>query len=155
MGVRAATLVSAPATQAPQTLRATAAFRPYPETFARDGMRDGMSASGGVMGRCRIGVMSAVIALSACAPPRAQAPLAPCDVATGTATSYSRGIALARAERALRTQTVDVRGDLISTGVRRVRLLGVRRTCEPYRLFGVGSGLVTCKVQAQMCGRYL
>ncbi len=92
--------------------------------------------------------------IGACVPQRAQAPLSPCDAATGTATSYSRGIALARAERALRVQTIDTRGDLVSSGVRRVKIIGVRRLCEPYRLFGTASGLVTCKVQAQLCGRY-
>ncbi len=93
--------------------------------------------------------------IAACVPKqRTQAPLSPCDVATGSATSYSRGIALARAERALRVQAIDARGDLVSSGVRRVKVIGVRRTCEPYRLFTAGSGLVTCKVQAQLCGRY-
>jgi hypothetical protein len=107
----------------------------------------------GRFGFCLAAVCLAAV-MAACVPKRAQAPLSPCDVATGTATSYSRGIALARAERALRVQAVDARGDLVSSGVRRVKVLGVRRSCEPYRVFGASSGLVTCKVQAQLCGRY-
>ena len=93
--------------------------------------------------------------MAACVPKRAQttAAFAPCDIATGTATSYSRGTALARAERGLRTQVPDVRGDLLASGVRRVRMAGTRRTCEPYRPFGTPTGLVTCKVQARFCGR--
>ena len=100
-----------------------------------------------------IGMIALAIVAASCVPKRAEAPLSPCDTATGTATSYSRGVALARAERSLRTQVPDARGDLVSTGVRRVRLVATRRTCEPYRMFGAGTGLVTCRVQARLCGR--
>jgi hypothetical protein len=116
-------------------------------------MVGGVCAEGAMKRYCMLAVLGA-LTLGACVPKRAQAPLSPCDVATGTATSYSRGTALVRAERALRLQTIDARGDLVSSGVRRVRTSGTRRTCEPYRLFGAGTGLVTCKVQAQLCGRY-
>ena len=100
-----------------------------------------------------IGMIALAAVLSACVQKRNEAPLSPCETATGTATSYSRGIALARAERSLRTQVPDARGDLVSSGVRRVRVIATRRFCEPYRVFGAGTGLVTCKVQARLCGR--
>lgn len=100
-----------------------------------------------------LGTIALTGIVAACVPQRAEAPLSPCDTATGTATSYSRGLALARAERSLRTQVPDARGDLVSTGIRRVRVVATRRTCEPYRVFGTGTGLVTCRVQARLCGR--
>ena len=100
-----------------------------------------------------MGLIALATVLASCVPKRAEAPLSPCETATGSGTSYSRGVALARAERSLRTQVPDARGDLVSTGVRRVRVIATRRSCEPYRVFGTGTGLVTCKVQARLCGR--
>lgn len=102
--------------------------------------------------RCCAAVAIAAL-VAACMPTRPEAPLSPCDVATGTATSYGRGIALARAEASLRGKVPDARGELVSTGVRRVRVIATRRSCEPYTLFGRSTGLVTCRVQARLCGR--
>jgi hypothetical protein len=91
--------------------------------------------------------------LAACVATKPPAPLSPCDVITGTATNYGRAATLRRAEAHFRIQAPIIRGELVGSGVRGVRIVNQRSSCQPYHLFGASTGLVTCKVQARVCGR--
>lgn len=101
-----------------------------------------------------VGVALIIVAagVAACAKSRPLPP-APCDTVTGTATSYGRTISQRYAERDLARQLTDARGDLVSSGIRRVRVVARRSSCRPYSVFGAGTGLVTCTAQARVCGR--
>jgi hypothetical protein len=77
----------------------------------------------------------------------------PCDTVGSTATTTSRGASLAYAQRSLAQIYPDARGDLLGAGYRRIRVVGRRSTCGPYKIAGVETGLVSCTVQARVCGR--
>jgi hypothetical protein len=104
-------------------------------------------------GRGLILVALSATVLAACVAARRPSAPEPCDAITGTATFYGRAETLRRAERDFRSRAPDIRGDLVGSGVRRVRIVAQRRVCEPYRIFSAPTGLMTCKVQARVCGR--
>jgi hypothetical protein len=93
------------------------------------------------------------VAAAGCVSNKQAVTFSPCETVTGTATSYGRAFALRNAERSFRTQVPDARGELLNAGLRRVRPGPKRATCKPYRLFGGTTSLVTCSVQARVCGR--
>ena len=99
-------------------------------------------------------VMLVAFGLAACSTGRQQtAAVAPCDTVTGTATNYGRAQAARYAEADLRRQLPDARGDLVGSGLRRVRVVAKRTACRPYALFSGASGMTTCAAQARVCGR--
>jgi hypothetical protein len=79
--------------------------------------------------------------------------LPPCDTIGSTATTPSRGASIAYAQRSLAGLYPDARGDLLGAGYRRIRVIGRTSTCGPYRIAGANTGLVSCTVQARVCGR--
>jgi hypothetical protein len=105
-----------------------------------------------------IAVAGAAFGLASCA---ANAPVTssparsfpPCDTIGSTATTPSRGTSLAYAQRSLAQIYPDARGDLLGAGYRRIRVVGRNSTCKPYRIAGADTGLVSCTVQARVCGR--
>ncbi len=105
--------------------------------------------SGRVVGIAVLAGLSA-----ACAWSKPDPQLSPCDTITGIATNYGRAATLRLAETNFKAQAPTIRGELFGSGVRRIRVIGQRRTCEPYSVLGGSTGLVTCRVQARVCGRY-
>ena len=102
----------------------------------------------------RIAVVVLAGALGACGVTRQQAPVrATCDIVVGTSTAYGRTLASRQAEQDARQQMPDARGDLVSSGVRRVRVVQKRTTCRPYALFSGATSLTTCTAEARVCGR--
>jgi hypothetical protein len=104
-----------------------------------------------------IAVAGAALGLASCA---ANAPVVssartfpPCDTIGSTATTPSRGTSIAYAQRSLAQLYPDARGDLLGAGYRRIRVVGRNSTCKPYRIVGADTGLVSCTVQARVCGR--
>ena len=93
------------------------------------------------------------LAAAGCVSGKQAVTFSPCETVTGTATSYGRAMALRNAERSLRLQVPDARGELLGAGLRRVRPGLSRSTCKPYRLFGTTTSLITCSVQTRVCGR--
>jgi hypothetical protein len=79
--------------------------------------------------------------------------VAPCDTVSANATTYGRSRAALYAERNLRLEIADSRGDLVGSGLRRVRVIAKRTTCRPYTLFGTGTSLTSCTAVARLCGR--
>jgi hypothetical protein len=77
----------------------------------------------------------------------------PCDTIGSTATTTSRGASVGYAQRSLAQLYPDARGDLLGAGYRRIRVVGRKTTCGPYRIAGTDTGLVSCTVQARVCGR--
>lgn len=73
-----------------------------------------------------------------------------CDETQAAATAASRRDAEAIAKRALAAQIVDLRGDLVASGLRRVRVADRTMRCRPYSLTG---SLVQCRATARVCGR--
>jgi hypothetical protein len=112
----------------------------------------GQAIGGRALGRA-VGVLGLSSALVACVASRPEAPLSPCDTITGTATNYGRAYTTRLAEQSFRTQAPTIRGELVASGVRRVRVVAQRKSCVPYGVFGGSAGLVTCRVQARVCGR--
>ncbi len=85
--------------------------------------------------------------------PGPSAPLSPCDTVSGTATNYGRTNTERRAAQQFRSNLPEQRGDLVASGLRRVRVIAKRTDCRPYRVFGTSTGLTTCTVAARICGR--
>jgi hypothetical protein len=104
-----------------------------------------------------IAVAGAALGLASCAanaPVKAPVPaFPPCDTIGSSATTTSRGASMAYAQRSLANIYPDARGDLLGAGYRRIRVVGRNATCKPYRIAGADTGLVTCTVQARVCGR--
>ena len=105
-------------------------------------------------------ICSACIALTvaACAPKRqqfAQQPPAPrpCEMLSGTATTFGRATAARYAELDLRRQAPDLRGELLADGLTRIKAGKLTTACEPYPLTGSGAGVYTCTTRARVCGR--
>jgi hypothetical protein len=105
----------------------------------------------------RIAVAGAALGLAGCAAnvpvPSTARSFPPCDTIGSSATTPSRGTSIAYAQRSLAQIYPDVRGDLLGAGYRRIRVVGRSATCKPYRIAGADTGLVTCTVQARVCGR--
>jgi hypothetical protein len=104
-----------------------------------------------------IAVAGAALGLASCAanaPVTRSAPtFPPCDTIGSTATTPSRGASIAYAQRSLAQLYPDARGDLLGAGYRRIRVVGRNAACKPYRIAGADTGLVSCTVQARVCGR--
>ncbi len=99
-------------------------------------------------------VVAAALLLASCGSVRQQAAdVAPCDTVTGNGTAYGRHQARRHAEQNLAHQLPDARGDLVSSGLRRVRVINKRTTCKPYAIFGSATSLTNCTIQARICGR--
>ncbi len=81
------------------------------------------------------------------------AAIAPCDTVSASGTTYGQFRARQFAEKSLRFQIADLRGDLVSSGLRRVRVIAKRTTCRPYNVFGAGTSLTNCVAEARLCGR--
>jgi hypothetical protein len=96
------------------------------------------------------------LVLGSCAtkPQMASAPtFPPCDTVSSTATTTSRGTSLFYAQRSLARLYPDARGDLLGVGYRRIRVVGRDQSCQPYRIGGLNTGLITCSVRARICGK--
>jgi hypothetical protein len=102
---------------------------------------------------CAGAVVTICVAVAGCARGYKAETYSPCDTVSGTSTSYGRSMALRNAERSFRLQVPDSRGELLSAGLRRVKVGPKRSSCRPYPLFGGATALVTCKVEARVCGR--
>jgi hypothetical protein len=101
-------------------------------------------------------VAGAALGLASCAanpPPANVRTFPPCDTIGSTATTTTRGASIAYAQRSLAQIYPDARGDLLGAGYRRIKVVGRKSTCGPYRIAGVDTGLVSCTVQARVCGR--
>jgi hypothetical protein len=72
-----------------------------------------------------------------------------CDDAVSQGTAFGRGAARAIAVNSLRNQVADVRGYLLSQGLRRVRPANRSVTCRPS---GLGYGLIQCTAVTRYCG---
>ncbi len=72
-----------------------------------------------------------------------------CDEAVTQGTAFGRGEARAIAINSLRNQIGDVRGYLVSQGLRRVRPTERSVSCRPHAL---GGGLVQCTAITRFCG---
>jgi hypothetical protein len=102
----------------------------------------------------RVGLVGvAILALSGCAQNRQSVSYDPCDTVTGTAMNYGRTSTLRYAEMNFKSQVPDARGELLGSGLRRVRVGPKRASCRPYAFFGGGTAWTTCQVQAKVCGR--
>lgn len=73
-----------------------------------------------------------------------------CDEAVTQGTAFGHGAARAIAVNSLKNQIGDVRGYLVSQGVRRVRPAERSVTCRPHAL---GGGLIQCTAVTRFCGR--
>jgi hypothetical protein len=73
-----------------------------------------------------------------------------CEDAAATATSFGRATARAYANISLQNEIAEARGFLVSSGVRRVRVISRRIACEPYVLTAAMS---RCVATARLCGR--
>jgi ABC-type Fe3+-hydroxamate transport system substrate-binding protein len=73
-----------------------------------------------------------------------------CDEAVSQGVGFGQGEARAVAVSGLRNQVGDVRGYLVSQGVRRVRPTGKSVSCHNHPF---GGGLVQCTAVTRFCGR--
>ena len=73
-----------------------------------------------------------------------------CDEAVSQGVGFGHGQARAVAVSGLRNQLDDVRGYLVSQGVRRVRPTGKSVSCHSHPF---GGGLVQCTAVTRFCGR--
>lgn len=102
----------------------------------------------------KIAIVAAGVLLASCGSVRQQSmDTSPCDTVTGQGTAYGRSQARRHAEQNFRHQLPDARGDLVSSGYRRVRVVAKRMSCQPYALFGAVTSLTNCTLQARVCGR--
>lgn len=73
-----------------------------------------------------------------------------CETVTADATASTERSARAIAEKALRNEIGDAKGDLVSSGLKRARIKARETRCRPYSLT---STLVQCRAAARVCGR--
>jgi hypothetical protein len=76
-----------------------------------------------------------------------------CETASGQATSFGRSTALLYAGTAMKAQTAEIRGELLQSGWRHIRVGPATATCEPLPGAFRGIGLASCRSYAQVCGR--
>jgi hypothetical protein len=105
-----------------------------------------------------IALGAAAVLLASCAPYRDPAlPAAPrartCDVATAAATTFGAARARLYAEQALRYQIVDLRGEMLQSGLRRVRPVHRAASCATSDPAGGPSAVHQCVVKVRLCGR--
>lgn len=73
-----------------------------------------------------------------------------CETVTADATATTERSARAIAEKALRAEVGDAKGDIVSSGLKRARMKAHETRCRPYSLTGT---LVQCRAAARVCGR--
>jgi hypothetical protein len=76
-----------------------------------------------------------------------------CETASGQATSFGQATAQLYAQTALRQQVAEIRGELLQTGRRRVRVSQPVNECQPLPGAFKGTGLAYCRASAQVCAR--
>lgn len=76
-----------------------------------------------------------------------------CETASGHATSFGRSNAQLHAETSMRQQAGEIRGELLQTGLRRIRISRSVADCQPLPSAFRGVGLAHCRSAAQVCGQ--
>jgi hypothetical protein len=76
-----------------------------------------------------------------------------CDTASGQATSFGQSTARLYAEASMRQQAGEIRGELLQSGLRRIRVGRATGDCQPLPGAFRGIGLAHCRSYAQVCGR--
>jgi hypothetical protein len=76
-----------------------------------------------------------------------------CETATGHATSFGQSTARLYAEASMRQQAGEIRGELLQSGLRRIRVGRPTADCQPLPGAFRGIGLAHCRSYAQVCGR--
>lgn len=105
--------------------------------------------------KLRIAGIAGVLALAACAPydpveqVRSRTP-EKCEDAVSEGVGETQTKASRLAEAGARHQFDDVRGNLLSAGLKRIRVVNADTRCRPHTL---GLGLVKCTATARLCGR--
>jgi hypothetical protein len=102
--------------------------------------------------------MACVLLLSACAqvnqPARTAAKRGPvCETASGHATSFGQANARLHAEASMRQQAGEIRGELLQSGLRRIRVSRSISDCQPLPNAFRSAGLAHCRSAAQVCGQ--
>jgi hypothetical protein len=94
-----------------------------------------------------------LIWLSGCAqslqPPAPRSANLKCVDAAADAVSLGRGLARSHARAALAQDMPDAKGFLVSSGVRRVRVVSRRVDCRPSQ---IAPSLTKCTAHARLCG---
>jgi hypothetical protein len=76
-----------------------------------------------------------------------------CETASGQATSFGQSTARLYAEQSMRQQAGEIRGELLQSGLRRIRVGRSIADCQPLPGAFRGIGLAHCRSYAQVCGR--
>lgn len=76
-----------------------------------------------------------------------------CETASGHATSFGPSIARLYAQASMRQQADEIRGELLQSGLRRIRISRSTGDCQPLPGAFRGIGLAHCRSYAQICGR--
>jgi hypothetical protein len=76
-----------------------------------------------------------------------------CETASGQATSFGQSTARLYAQASMRQQAAEIRGELLQSGLRRVRLGRSSADCQPLPGAFRGIGLAHCRSYAQVCGQ--
>jgi hypothetical protein len=76
-----------------------------------------------------------------------------CETASGHATSFGWSNAQLHAEASMRLQAGEIRGELLQTGLRRIRISRAISDCQPLPGAFRGIGLAHCRSAAQVCGQ--
>jgi hypothetical protein len=76
-----------------------------------------------------------------------------CETASGHATSFGKATARLHAETSMRQQASEIRGELLQSGLRRIRVSRANGDCQPLPGAFRGIGLAHCRSYAQVCGQ--
>jgi hypothetical protein len=76
-----------------------------------------------------------------------------CETASGHATSFGQATARLHAETSMRQQASEIRGELLQSGLRRIRVSRATGDCQPLPGAFRGIGLAHCRSYAQVCGQ--
>jgi hypothetical protein len=108
--------------------------------------------------RISTALLGAALFVSGCAnvnaPTRTAAKRGPvCDTASGQATSFGQSTARLYAQASMRQQASEIRGELLQSGLRRIRVGRPTGDCQPLPGAFRGIGLAHCRSYAQVCGQ--
>jgi hypothetical protein len=107
-----------------------------------------------------VAILATTVVLGGCAKQGGQQAASPamrrgpaCETASGHATSFGRSTSLLYAGTAMKAQVADIRGELLQSGWRHIRVGPTSSTCEPLPGAFRGIGLAHCRSYAQVCGQ--
>jgi hypothetical protein len=76
-----------------------------------------------------------------------------CETASGHATSFGQSTARLYAQASMRQQAGEIRGELLQSGLRRIRVGRATGDCQPLPGAFRGIGLAHCRSYASVCGQ--